>query len=368
MNERVTFQLDRPDGEDRGPSHCTLTINDSTLLGHEATFRILTKVTVKDSDPVNEEEVHFSTDLMLDQPAVRIDLPDEPLRTFSYDGPSISIRTLAWLKVDDGLIFDTKISQDLPVHPIDKEKPTGDPIRTIDPRDDFSMTANIGAISWPARLLFGLVVILALGMIGGIFWVLHHDLTVPLGQEIFFERGDSPMETLLFTLAGLFFIVRASWSLMKRILRRYILLTRPEPRSAIRLGDRIPVSRLVAGQSRIDLRNIELRVVAANLECGQVWRGRGKNRSLESFEKAGRAVTLYTKKVAHIPVGIPIADYFTGDVDFTPMFKALYPPLEIGSSHGLKVYWEIQLIHRDLVDQELRYDDLDYVYEDFLEA
>jgi hypothetical protein len=40
-------------------------------------------------------------------------------------------------------------------------------------------------------------------------------------------------------------------------------------------------------------------------------------------------------------------------MSFEPMFKVLYPPSEVSKSHGLFIYWEIQLIHDDFVDQEL---------------
>ena len=35
------------------------------------------------------------------------------------------------------------------------------------------------------------------------------------------------------------------------------------------------------------------------------------------------------------------------------MFEILYPPCTTSSTHGIKVYWEVQLIHPDFVDQEL---------------
>ena len=35
------------------------------------------------------------------------------------------------------------------------------------------------------------------------------------------------------------------------------------------------------------------------------------------------------------------------------MFKILYPPNQVSSTHGLFVHWEVQLLLDDFVDQEL---------------
>ena len=55
-----------------------------------------------------------------------------------------------------------------------------------------------------------------------------------------------------------------------------------------------------------------------------------------------------------------------GAVRFEPLFRSLYPPQEAGSSHGLSVYWEVQLLHDELVDQEIVCRDDCFEWEDFV--
>jgi hypothetical protein len=50
------------------------------------------------------------------------------------------------------------------------------------------------------------------------------------------------------------------------------------------------------------------------------------------------------------------------------MFRALYPPQSTSRTHGLDVYWEAQLIHDELVDQELVGPVDCFAFKDFLDA
>ena len=97
-----------------------------------------------------------------------------------------------------------------------------------------------------------------------------------------------------------------------------------------------------------------LRVVACNMEMGQYIRGSGTSRRTVSFEEPVRPIILYSERVGHIPARQEIGNYFPEEVDFGPMFKALYPPLEISKTHGLAVYWEVQLLHDEFIDHELK--------------
>jgi hypothetical protein len=87
-----------------------------------------------------------------------------------------------------------------------------------------------------------------------------------------------------------------------------------------------------------------------------------------SFSTPVRGVLLYSKKVTLIPKNQPVENYFRDLMLFEPMFKALYPPSEVSESHGLFIYWEVQLIHNDFVDQELAGDTAHFRREDFFTA
>ena len=97
-------------------------------------------------------------------------------------------------------------------------------------------------------------------------------------------------------------------------------------------------------------------------------RGSGSNQRTVSFSIPVRGVLLYSKKVTLIPKNQPVENHFRDSMSFEPMFKVLYPPSEVSESHGLFIYWEVQLIHNDFVDQELAGDTVHFRREDFFTA
>ena len=111
----------------------------------------------------------------------------------------------------------------------------------------------------------------------------------------------------------------------------------------------MPIERLVHGLARVALNNVTLRVVACNLERGQYMRGSGSNQRRVSFSKPIQGVLLYKQKAKTIPRKQPVENYFPGDVAFKTMFDGLYPPAEVSGTHGLFVYWEVQLLVDKLV-------------------
>ena len=123
---------------------------------------------------------------------------------------------------------------------------------------------------------------------------------------------------------------------------------------AITRNTRLQISQLISGKSEVDLKNMTLRVVACNMEKGQWVRGSGKSRGTQDFEEPVRPIILYSEKVSRIPREQELGDHFPGEVDFGPIFKTLYPPLEISGTHGLAVYWEVQLLHDEFMDHELK--------------
>ena len=56
------------------------------------------------------------------------------------------------------------------------------------------------------------------------------------------------------------------------------------------------------------------------------------------------------------------------DIDFAPVFRVLYPINAYTGSHGIRIRWEVQLIHPEYVDQELIGPGNAFEWEDFLPA
>jgi hypothetical protein len=128
------------------------------------------------------------------------------------------------------------------------------------------------------------------------------------------------------------------------------------------------VSDLVHGVSRTDLEDVTLRIVACNMEKGKYVRGSGSNQRTVSFSTPVRGALLYSKKVTLIPKNHSVENHFRDSMSFEPMFKVLYPPSEVSESHGLFIYWEVQLIHNDFVDQEMAGKTANFRREDFFTA
>ena len=82
-------------------------------------------------------------------------------------------------------------------------------------------------------------------------------------------------------------------------------------------------------------------------------RGSGSDRRTVSFSKPVHGVMLYEHKVKKVAKNTPVENCFPGEVEFKDMFEGLYPTIRISSTHGLFVYWEVQLLVDDLIDQEL---------------
>jgi len=214
-------------------------------------------------------------------------------------------------------------------------------------------------------LVVGLVVIVVNMLIG------VHDQFSPEHATYFYSHFDSDGDgssPLVKALGGCGAIGAAIWFAIRRQLRKYMTFgLKPISKSVTRQSEHA-VSDLFYGVSRTDLKDVTLRIVACNMEKGQYVRGSGSNRRTVSFSTPVRGVLLYSKKVTLIPKNHSVENHFRDSMSFEPMFKVLYPPNEVSESHGLFIYWEIQLIHNDFVDQEVAGKTANFRREDFFTA
>jgi hypothetical protein len=155
--------------------------------------------------------------------------------------------------------------------------------------------------------------------------------------------------------------------ILRRYLSRYgdfhlFLLLPP-----LRPGTRIEARRLIRGRPRVDLFNVTARVVAGNLECWRRKPGRGEKLE-KKIRTPVRAVKLYECQLPYVPAGASIGDFLKGEVDFTPMFRALYPPLMVTTESGLDLAWQFQLLHPEFVDKALPGPTSGLRFADFLEG
>ena len=377
-NVDILFSFDPEKGEAGQAPHAglraKLIIPDPELIGKKATFTIKRHVQVNDSRPVHDTEEMFKHKFTVRGGKVTVPIPHHVLKDhpFQYDGEQIEIKCFGELVINDKLIRkDTSVQKDLPVEALKKPEVLSNTNELIDPKDIFSFSKNLMAIPTHNKiatlglLIVGLVVIVVNMLIG------VHDQFSPEHATYFYSHFDSDGDgssPLVKALGGCGAIGAAIWFAIRRQLRKYMTFgLKPISKSVTRQSEHA-VSDLFYGVSRTDLKDVTLRIVACNMEKGQYVRGSGSNQRTVSFSTPVRGVLLYSKKVTLIPKNHSVENHFRDSMSFEPMFKVLYPPSEVSKSHGLFIYWEIQLIHNDFVDQELVGDTARFRREDFFTA
>lgn len=349
---------------------CSIDVHDESLLHRSAELKIVRHVEVHDSRGVDSSDVVLRRKIESLQRKNEIDLHRASLKAFSYRGREISIEIHSELTIDDGVLFDTTIKETEEMHIAPRPEVAMNAKEQIEPADAFNFARNLAAIP-PANR----VITLGLMFLGAIViainsWVGIHDQFAPEPMVWFYDHRDSdgdsemPIQKSLVASGA---VGAAIWFAVKRQLRRYMKFELIAPKQICR-RDSLRASALMRGRSRVALENVVLRVVACNMELGQYKRGSGTKERTVSFREPVRAVVLYEQRIARIPPDSPVEHYLPGEVRFEPMFRSLYPPQPVGSRHGLLVYWEVQLIHDELVDQELIGPVDCFPWQDFLTA
>ena len=278
-----------------------------------------------------------------------------PAHAYAFQGQHIDIRLLARLRVDDGVIFDTTLEAPLE---LPQRRPLANTVQAsawIEPPDQYSLAANLRALSPKDRFIAKVLLAIA-GVVGaGNAAVGVHDQFVPDTQILWYDHhGDDGSESpIMKSLAGSGFLGVGLWIAIRARLRRYMRIGLAPGLATPRRGERVAARNLVEGEARVPLERSTLRVVAANREKGQYREKSGKETKTKSFSHPLQAVVLFEQFLAHVPAGSALSDHLDGDVDFEPIFTDLLPPLTAGGSHGIDVVWEVQLLHPDFVDQEL---------------
>ena len=302
-------------------------------------------------------------------PVHEFTIPRDELSAFSYSGDMIDIDIHTRVIIDDGMLFDSKISTEQELELGLKAPVEDDADAIVEPKDDFFFFKNLKAIPFHNQLIT-----LGLALIGGAVIMINmaigvHDEFSPAGQIYFYDHidGDGDSESpILKALMGSGSLGAGIWFAIRAQLRKYMHFSLKQMPIFVRPDEDYMAGDFFAGRARVPLENVTLRIVASNMECGQYVRGSGTNQRTVSFKEPIRGVVLFEKAVGNIPMNMPIEAYFKNRFSFTPMFNLLYPPLKVSSSHGLGVHWEVQLIHPEFIDQELVCCEDVFEFQDFL--
>ena len=319
-------------------------ITNPKMMGKKAEFTLDLASDVHDSDPVNDAKKIFTHNFTVDRTEYQLKIRTDSFDGFTYKGTYASIVLRANLKVDDAWVLkDSEVSRTVQLKLVDaRTGGVGDASAVIDPFDKVQFSKNFNALPSGRKLVLVLMSVLCV-----IAWVLGSIAIWKMRNSN--ESGDAIWGTIVFTDVVCLLLV---W-LKNSQFKTYMKVTL-QPMPAITRNTRLQISQLISGKSEVDLKNMTLRVVACNMEKGQWVRGSGKNRGTQNFEEPVRPIILYSEKVSRIPREQELGDHFPGEVDFGPMFKTLYPPLKISGTHGLAVYWEVQLLHDEFMDHELK--------------
>ena len=347
----------------------TLAIHEPRFLGKKAAFTIEHVVKVNDHRPVNDSKVLFKHKFTVDSKRERVvKIPQRILdkHLYTYTGQEIRIRCFGKLTVNDKLIFkDSSVQEDLPAKALKKPSVSRNAQELIEPKDVFSLIKNFRAIPIGSKLAFIGLMLIALPVMALNTYVGIHDQMSSESATWVYSHYDSdgdPESPFLNSLVGSGGIGFAIWLAMRKKLRNYMTFRLRGLPGKIDPKAEYLVSDLIQGKSRADLKDVTLRIVACNLEKGQYVRGSGSTRRTISFSEPSRGVLLYSKTVALIPKSRKsvwsssdgrVENHFQDSFSFEPMFKILYPPNQVSSTHGLFVHWEVQLLLDDFVDQEL---------------
>jgi hypothetical protein len=347
MNDRVRFEL-----VDDGTA-LDIWVRDPKLRDHDAVLRLHHRMQVERSGGHSARKEVLKKSLRLGAQQ-RVALPENVRALFGYSGGIVRIDLLAELKIDDGVIIDTTIEATATGFERRPPRVAEGELGKIDPKDRFSFVANLKAIPYKNRVIA--VLLAAFGLVVGTVNVLIgvHDEMMPESQTLLYDhRGSHGSESpLMKSLSGSGALGFAIWMALRAQLRRYMTLTLKAPQ---RIGRStvLEARALIAGVPRVVLQNVLVRVVAYNHEFGQYTTGSGKKRKTRTETKPIRAVVLYEQRVPHLSARSELARELSGEVAFAEVFEALYPAAEFGSSGGIKLGWELQLLHELFVDQEI---------------
>ncbi len=354
MAKDVTMSMEVD--KDRGLVEVQIEIFDEDSIGRDATFTLKQHVRVKDSDPVHDSKKLYQHEFRTDERSITLTIPDSEFTGFTYNGSKIEIEYLGFLKIDDALVFDTKVTEEVTYNLLKKPKIRKDTGKMIEPKDHFSFVTNLGAIPLQNQLATLILAVAGLFVITVNTVIGCHDQLSPESQTYLYSQRDSDGESsspFMQSLLGSGAAGAAIWFAMRRQLRKYMKFKFKRVPNRINRSTRVPVGQLIHGLARVEMNDVRLRVVACNLEKGQYMRGSGSDRRRVSFSEPVQGVVLYEQHTMSIPGKQPVENSFEGMVDFGPMFDALYPPAVVSKTHGLFVYWEVQLLVGKLVDQEL---------------
>ncbi|MEO0495924.1 MAG: hypothetical protein AAF141_00940 [Pseudomonadota bacterium] len=280
-------------------------------------------------------------------------IPIAEIDGFSFNGQHVRVTPQLVVTADDGVLWDTKVRVplDLPMPARnDDALASGTPAQTLNPSDQISFVRNFGALPNGQKSLLAMM-LLVFG-VGGpcLFGLSLYDQFAD--QRIVFPPGWGFPPFIIGAVALVLSVVLL-FVFYKTLLRGYMQVELNRDFDLVSPASRLRVSDLFTARARTSLTGVQVRVVAGSLECGEYVQRSGTDTNYIAFRRPVRAMVMYEKTTAAVPANVDVQQYFADDLDFGPMFAALYPPVMYSSCHGLELALKVQIIVPDLADFEL---------------
>lgn len=331
---------------------------DVADIGDSFTVKVVQKTLVNRSGGQNSFKTVYSKQVRassIDVMEHRILLSD--LNAYTYHGHQVSMVTEVELSKSSSFfgMFGKK-KQPISLGFFQAPKAQSVAQVMIDPPDDFNVFKNIKVLSDGNKLYFLFVAAIAALMIVGNTVLGWHDQNVPDSQTIFYSHYNSDGEKQQPMFGALavdsVFIAFFGWWLLM-ILRKYMSFRLVKKLGRVLPRKRYSIRSLLGGKSRVDLIDCELRVVACNIEHGIYVTGSGKKRRTHAIKTPVKCVSIFRKQFSYIPKEVEIARFLEDEICFDKVYQELAPNCMTSATHGVKLHWEVQLIHPEFVDQEV---------------
>ena len=348
----------------------TLFWSSSDFLWKKVFFTLSRVVSSHDSRPVHSTSYIYKERKVIDSLEVEFYLNISDLDCYSYEGEHIDIDIFVECVIDDSIIFDSRVSKEIQYELWLKPSISTDQVGNIKPNDTFNFKKNFKAVRGTAKVKLILLMIVWSIVVWVNSLIGVHDQLVPETQTIFYSHENSDWESTSPFWSSLLWsgaIGALIWSLIYLELRKYMKFSFRKTWAIKRRDTEYSLKEMLTGRSRVDLHDIQINIVAYNMEKWQYRRWSGTNKRIVSFSRPVRSISLYSQKIDFIPKNTEISDYISWKVSFEDMYNVLYPEQINTLNQWMFVYWEIQLIHNDFVDQELKWDSKIFPKEYFLE-
>jgi len=315
---------------------------DEVEKPHSFQLEVIQKVNTLRSRGKSMSKTVYSKDIVVDRyNETTVEILKEDLEVYTYNGKEISMITYLSLRKKKGIVSFLFSPDKEEIHLGKVNHKNSDQNKAkllIDAPDQFDLFKNVEALSDKNQNVFffniGLFAMISIC----IFYLAYQFSTV------FGWIGAVAAHI------GLYFLVKLY---LGRLMKKYMIFGFVNKKGEMQRGKTHFLSNLIGGIPRVDLKNCELRIVACNIELGQYETGSGKSKRTVSFEEPIKCILLHKEILPDIPSGRKLENIIKSKISFDQVYEHLAPTCMTSNSHGLKLHWEIQILHPEFKDQEL---------------